>query len=286
MNGQKIFAYGLAFLLIFTGSVGLVGCEAAKEERPDLSALGKIQTIAREDGSGTRAQFEELLRTDEKRISQTVSSTEDMTEAVAADSSSIGYAAMSALTDLSSIKVLSVDGTAPSVRTIQDKTYPLVRKYYLAWMGDLSDLEREFLTYVRGAGQKFVAQEAVPIGKETSFLSLKPSGSLTVTGSTSVAPLMRTLAEHYETCNPNAQILVQETDSSQGLREVMQGKADLAMTSRDLTDYEQEILSEQEIAADAIAIIVNRENPLENLNSSEIKEIYDGTKEEWKEFGE
>lgn len=275
MKFRRILAAGLLCL------VALSGCGQSAKDRPDVSALGEIHVIAREEGSGTRTQFESLLDTQESGTTQVASSTEDVIAEVAKDPSAIGYVAMSALPDGADVNVLSVDGTAPTASSIRHKKYPLNRSYYLAWIGDQSDLEKEFLTYIRGAGQKIVAKDAVPVSQESTFFSMKPQGTLKIAGSTSMTPMMQELAKDYETYNPNADIQIEETDSTQGLTDAMQSKIDMAMSSRDLKDYEQQILSYKAIAADGIVIIVNKQNALTDLEKSEIKDIFDGKVTEW-----
>ena len=61
----------------------------------------------------------------------------------------------------------------------------------------------------------------------------------------------------------------------------MDGSCDLAMSSRELKDYEKELLQSQAIAIDGIAVIVNLENPVENFSVEQIRAIYDGKYETW-----
>ena len=75
-----------------------------------------------------------------------------------------------------------------------------------------------------------------------------------------------------------------ETDSTQGLNAAMQGKCDLAMSSRELESYEKELLEYEAFAKDGIAVIVNKENPLENLSLEQLKEIFDGSLKNWDEL--
>ena len=126
-----------------------------------------------------------------------------------------------------------------------------------------SDLESDFLSYIQGAGQKIVAEYAKPIHKETSFLSMKPKGTLRVGGSTSVAGMMKELADAYMKLNPNADVEVVETDSTNGLTETMDGTYDLGMSSGDLKDYEKELLESVVIAKDEIQVIVNKDTLLD-----------------------
>lgn len=152
------------------------------------------------------------------------------------------------------------------------------------WLPERKDPESDFLSYVEGAGQKIVAGYARPVHKETSFLSMKPKGTLRVGGSTSVAGMMSELAENYMKLNPNAKIEVVETDSTNGLTGTMDGTYDLGMSSRDLKDYEKELLEDVVIAKDEIQVIVNKDNPLTNITSSDLKKIYTGQSKDWKEL--
>lgn len=284
MRVRRVLTVGALCLLLTLECLLTAGCGNSRQTEPDLSSLGKIEAVTREDGSGTRDQFESLVGIDKTEAGKTVSSTDDVIREVEQNTSAIGYAAMSALPDTSSVKILRVGGVSPSEKTVRSRKYPLCRNYYLAWIGEQNDLEKEFLTFVKSAGQKIVAENAVPTAKETSFLSLKPAGKLTITGSTSMEPMMEKLAAEYKTYNPNADIEVKASDSTQGLRDAMQGRCDLAMSSRELKDYEKEILSSDKIAADGIVILVNKENALSDIQISELRSIFSGNIAQWKEL--
>lgn len=159
-------------------------------------------------------------------------------------------------------------------------------RYWSMWEAtpQQSDLESDFLSYIQGAGQKIVAEYAKPIHKETSFLSMKPKGTLRVGGSTSVAGMMKELADAYMKLNPNADVEVVETDSTNGLTETMDGTYDLGMSSGDLKDYEKELLESVVIAKDEIQVIVNKDNPLRNIASADLKNIYTGQIQDWKDL--
>ena len=95
---------------------------------------------------------------------------------------------------------------------------------------------------------------------------------------------MTQLIEGYSEYNPNAQITLEITDSTDGLNAAMQGECDLAMSSRSLASYETELLESYVIAADGIAVIVNSENPLTDISLSRLKTIYDGDVSTWGEL--
>ena len=106
------------------------------------------------------------------------------------------------------------------------------------------------------------------------------SGStLTVTGSSTIAPLMAELAERYE-AETGIQVDVQSGGSGRGIGDVRQGLADLGMVSRALKADEKD-LDGHLIGRDGIAIIVHRDNPVPALNDDQIRAIYTGKRQRW-----
>ena len=277
MRGIKQMAVCAAALLI-----GLTACQKAADPLPDMSRLGEIVAVAREDGSGTRDQFETLVGTQEAGAKKTADSTENMIQAVAASDGAIGYAAYNALSD--DVKALSIDGVAPEETSIQKGSYPLCRSYWLAWSGSLRPVEQDFLTYITTKGQETVEQSCIAVEKPEKFLSDQSRGTISVSGSSSMAPLLTRLAKQYERENPNAAISVNVTDSDDGLTAAIRGKCDMAMSSRDLRDDEQELLESKAIARDAIAVIVPKDSPLESLSLKQVKAIFDGEIDQWKDL--
>ena len=281
---KKVIVAGVSLAVCFT----FAGCgEQADKERG--SYTGEIHAYVREDGSGTRAEFEQLIGTTETGAKEVALSTQEMRKMIAEDETAIGYVAYStgvpdSQTDDSGVSVLSVDGIQASGETIKKETYPLCRNYLLAYNGELSDAAADFLRYIKGAGQQVVGQYCVPVCGETSFLSDRSAGALTIRGSSSIAPLMEQLAEDYKGYNPNVDIKVLSTDSGDGLTAVIRGECDLAMSSRSLKDYETELLTTETIGMDAIVLIVNGQNPIGDLSVKEVKEIYDGQIKDWSEL--
>lgn len=261
--------------------VSLTGAFRSELELPDLSELGTITVISREDGSGTKDEFQSLVDTIEEGTTTTALSTEQVLELVEEDENAIGYVAYSAIGYDYTGTVLAVDGVEPDTDTIADGSYPLCRQYLVAYSGELNDLETDFITYMRSAGQAIVAETCTTVASTTSFLSNQEAGSIVISGSSSMASLMEALVEDYLTYNPNAQITIEVTDSTEGLNAAMRGDCDLAMSSRSLKDYEEELLEYKVIAADGVAIVVNAENPLTEITTELLQTIYDGDVTEW-----
>lgn len=272
-----ILALGIAVM-------GLTACGNTESTLPDLSSLGKVTAISREEGSGTRSEFETILDTSEAGAKVVAISTQDVQEQVANDANAIGYAAYSSTTtenNTGSVKMIKVDGKELTTENIRKQKYPLCRNYYLAYRGELSALQQDFLSYVMSAGQKIVEKDCVSVQKTSTFLSDKSSGEIVIMGSTSAASLIEEMAKDYATYNPNAKVKMISSDSSQGLTSAIRGECDFAVSSRDLKDYESELLTSKAFGRDGIAIVVNKENPVENLSMKQIKKLYDGECKEW-----
>lgn len=270
----------LIALAAIAAAAVIAGCGGKSSSLPDLSSMGDIHATAREEGSGTRAQFESLTGSSEKDAA-IVKSTDEAIKKVSEDPDAIAYVAFSSVKQLDGVKILAVDGTAPSPETIRKDEYPLTRNYYLCWNGELSPAAQDFLTYIQGAGQAITGDYAIPLGNAETFLSDQSAGTVKIAGSSSMAPLMKALAEGYAKRNPNAKIDIEVTDSTDGINAAMEHKADLAMSSRELKDYESELLNKAAVAHDGIAIIVSKQNPLTSLTKDQIKNIFDGTWKKW-----
>ncbi|MDI6854309.1 MAG: phosphate ABC transporter substrate-binding protein [Deltaproteobacteria bacterium] len=108
--------------------------------------------------------------------------------------------------------------------------------------------------------------------------------AITIAGSTSVQPFAEKLAEEYMRRHSEVRIDIQGGGSSAGIYAAQQGVADLGASSRELVKAEKELM-EIPIAYDGIAIIVNKDNPLENLSLEQIRQIYQGKITDWAELG-
>lgn len=110
--------------------------------------------------------------------------------------------------------------------------------------------------------------------------------SITVAGSTTVLTIAQASAEEFMAKHPENRIFVQGGGSSAGIEAVYTGAAQIGTTSRDLKGEELDFkLQEIPIAYDAIAVIVNRKNPVSSLSKDELKKLYAGEIKNWREVG-
>ena len=111
------------------------------------------------------------------------------------------------------------------------------------------------------------------------------SGSLKMSGSTSVQPLAEELTQVFMKENPKVQITVTGGGSGVGIKDAADGKVNIGNVSRDLKDSDPKGLVATTIAKDAIVIVVNSKNPADKLTTDQVKKIYTGAITNWKDIG-
>ena len=107
---------------------------------------------------------------------------------------------------------------------------------------------------------------------------------ITVAGSTSVEPFAELLAEEYVSRYPHDHIYVQGGGSSAGIEAVRTRAANIGMSSRSLLPDEKDLYAVT-IAKDAIAIIINPKNPIQNLSMEQVRQVFSGKIKNWREVG-
>lgn len=254
----------------------------------------KITVISREDGSGTRGAFIELTGIEEKDDSGNKTdntkkdalickSTDVVLTQVSGDKNAIGYISFGSLND--TVKALKVEGVEPSTATIESGDYKIVRPFNIAVKDGLSDAAQDFENYILSSEGQDVIENAgyIKIDKSAAaYASNNASGKVVVSGSSSVTPVMEKLAEAYQKANTNVTVDVQQSDSSTGIKDAINGTSDIGMASRDISDDElSQGIKSVTIAQDAIAVIVNKDNAVEDITMDEIKAIYTGSKTTW-----
>lgn len=111
------------------------------------------------------------------------------------------------------------------------------------------------------------------------------SGTVSTDGSTSMETVIEFLKEGFTEKNKNVKVTYNPTGSSAGIQAVSEGRCDIGLASRDLKDDEKAELTGTVVAIDGIAIIVNKENGVENLTLDQIAKIYKGEITNWKDVG-
>ena len=260
-----------------------------------FNADSEITVVSRENGSGTRGAFIELMGIEEKgadgtKVDKTTSEaviankTDVMLTNVSGDEYGIGYVSLGSLS--SSVKAVDVDGVEATAENIKNGTYKVARPFNIATKAEISDVAQDFIDFILSAdGQEIVSNGYIKVDDNAApYAGTKPAGKIVVAGSSSVSPVMEKLKEAYLAVNTNAEIELQTSDSTAGMTGAIEGTCDIGMASRDLKDSEKETLTATAIALDGIAIIVNPANPIENITSEQVKDIFTGAKTMWSEI--
>lgn len=278
--------------------------EESKEESKEASGTaagnlpeGEITVISREDGSGTRGAFIELFGVEVKNdagekedktieTAEITNNTAVMMTTVMGDENAIGYISLGSLND--TVKAVQIDGVDASVENVKDSSYAISRPFLIATKEGLSESAQDFIDFILSTEGQAVVEKSgyIPADDTKAYAGTAVSGKVVVAGSSSVTPVMEALKEAYIALNPNAQIEVQQSDSTTGVNATVEGLCDIGMASRDLKDSELEKgITGTEIARDGIAIIVNNNNGLEGLTKDQVMQIYTGEVTDWSELG-
>ena len=108
--------------------------------------------------------------------------------------------------------------------------------------------------------------------------------SISISGSTSVGPLMEKVQEKYEE-NNSVILEIQQNGSGAGIKDVISGISEIGMSSRELKDEEKSSVKGTTVAYDGIALLVNPENKVKNISLEDVKNVYTGKITNWKELG-
>ena len=296
-NWKRFAAVAMSVMCMGTmvacGSSGSASNDSKTGSAGSSSKSQTITVVSREDGSGTRGAFIELFGIEEKdasgkKVDNTTddatitNSTEVMMTTVAGDEAAIGYTSLGALN--SSIKALKVDGAEATAANVKSGTYKISRPFNIATKGTVSEVTQDFINYILSEdGQKIVESNGyISQGNSGAFTSNGASGKIVVAGSSSVTPVMEKLKEAYAKANKDVTVEVQQSDSTTGVTNAIEGTCDIGMASRDLADSEvKKGAKATVIAKDGIAVIVNKDSKVDELTSAQVKDIYTGKTTKW-----
>lgn len=270
--------------------------ESSAETASDFDTAREINVLTREEGSGTRGAFIELFGIEQKdesgeKIDYTTdnaavtNSTSVMMTTVAGDAYAIGYISLGSLND--TVKAVQIDGVEASVENIKSGDYKIARPFNIATKEGLSDSAQDFIDFIMSADGQAVIEDNgyISVAEAEPYSGSMESGEIVVAGSSSVTPVMEKLKEAYLAKNAGVSIEIQQSDSSTGMADAIDGTCDIGMASRELKDSEKEQgLIATVIAMDGIAVIVNQDCPAVGLTSEQVKDIFTGEAAVWNDI--
>ena len=273
---KKIFALVLTFALTLCTLGALTSCGGAKfDENKNISV------VAREDGSGTKSAFMEIIGLKGKTdVSGVIigKTTEAVLVEVRSNPVAIGYDSLGYVTD--DVKMLKVDGVEATVENIKNGTYKISRPLNVVYQESkvAGEVNTAFLTFLRSSdAQKIISDNGYVSTKDGAVAyTVVPglSGEINISGSTSLKPLMEKLAAKFEAVQSGVKVTVGGGGSGTGYNDAKNGVSDFGMISEKFKTEKAENCTYYEVAKDGIAVIVNKENPLDNISMEDLKNIY------------
>lgn len=253
----------------------------------------KITVVSREDGSGTRSAFVELMEVvdADKKDATTASaeinnSTNGVMMSVSGNPDAIGYISLGSLND--TVKAVKVDGVEATADNVKNGAYAIARPFEICYKEEnLDDLAKDFIAFIMSKdGQQIIADNHyIAVNSDETYTPAGLKGTISVNGSTSVGPVMEKLAAKYQELNGGAVVQIQQTGSGAGITAVTSDACNIGMSSRALKQAELDKgLSELKIADDGIAVIVHKDSKVDNLTSEQIKKIFLGELKNWSEI--
>ncbi len=266
-----------AFLL---APFALIGC-ASK----GFDSATPITVVTREDGSGTKGAFMEIIglkgKADVEENIVVANSTAAVLAEVENNPYAIAYDSLGYLDD--SVKILTVDGVAATTENIQKGTYSISRPLNVIYQEATiaaSPLYTDYLSFLSSSQAQDIIDEngyvsIVSDAKQYAAPSTALSGEIDISGSTSLQPLMTILAEEYESLNSGVTVNVSGGGSGTGYENANSGVSAFGMISEEFNSGKADKCVPSTVAKDGIGIIVNKENPLNDISKADLKTIYD-----------
>ncbi|MCE5196368.1 MAG: substrate-binding domain-containing protein [Negativicutes bacterium] len=269
----------------------LSGCNF--KDNDQFSLTHAITIISREEGSGTRSAFIELFGVEKLNArgvyvdyttpeAVIADSTAAMLAAVAEDPHTIGYLSIGSLD--ASVTALSIDSSTASKENILNGSYRMARPFQLVTDRNINGLTQDFTDFILSSEGKPILESAGYLAAEgtESYLGTKQRGKIVIAGSSSISPVMEKLKAAYLERQPAVTVEIRQSDSSAGIAAVAEGSAQLGMSSRALKENElNRGLKATPFALDGIAVIVNKQNPVKNLTTVQIRSIFIGESLRW-----
>ena len=166
--------------------------------------------------------------------------------------------------------------------------YVLVHPFNVVTRGTTDNLKpaaKDFLAWVLSTDGQDVVEKAgyLRVGDPKPYTgNAGIAGKVVCSGSSSVTPCMEKLKEAYCATHPQVTVEVQQSDSSTGVTDARDGVCDLGMASRALKASESDAgLVATAIALDGLAVVVNPQNPIENISKENLRKAFTGEITTW-----
>jgi len=181
----------------------------------------------------------------------------------------------------SDVKMLKVDGVEATVANIKSGSYKISRPLSVVYKESslADDVNKAFFTFLQSSdAQKIITDKGyVSVVDNASAYTANGalSGSIDVSGSTSLQPLMIDLAAAFEKLQDNIKVNVSGGGSGTGYKNADEGVSEFGMISEEFAIEKAASCTHSIVCKDGIAVIVHKDNPLATITMEQLKNIYD-----------
>lgn len=270
---KNILVMGVALLGV------LASCNNTGEE---FDVNKNISVTVREDGSGTKGAFLEIL--DLKGAADpagavTASSTSAVLTEVASNPYAIAYDSLGYVDN--TVKKVNVDGVSATAATVKDGTYALSRPLNVIFKEATisgNEIYTDYLNYLKTKEVEDMAATdgyvAIHDSTSTYTNAKQLTGSISISGSTSLQPLMIKIAAKYMEHQPGVKVEVSGGGSGTGYSNAEKGVSAFGMISEEFNSSKAASCTPYTVCKDGIALIVNPKNPIENISKANLATVY------------
>jgi len=247
-----------------------------------FDATKNIAVLAREDGSGTKTAFMEIIglkgKADPPNVIIQTGTAGILTE-VKGNQTAIAYESLGYVT--SDVKMLKVDGVEATISNIKNGSYKISRPLSIVYKEATltSEADKAFFDFLHSSdAQKIISDEGyVSIVDNAPAYTINGSlkGSIDISGSTSLQPLMTELADAFESLQRNVSVTVSGGGSGTGYNNAEEGVSSFGMISEEFNLEKAPSCIAWVVCKDGIAVIIHKANPLDNITMEQLKNIYD-----------
>ena len=265
-----------------TSSNGNGTSDTAQKNGTNFDTSKNISIVAREDGSGTKSAFMEIIGLKGKADPVNViiqTGTAGVLAEVKSNPAAIAYESLGYVTG--DVKMLKVDGVEATIANIKDSTYKIARPLSVVYKeSTLADaVNNAFFAFLQSSdAQKIISDNGyVSVADNANSYTVDGalSGSIDVSGSTSLQPLMIELATAFEKLQVNVKVNVSGGGSGTGYQNADEGVSAFGMISEEFNAEKAPSCIHYTVSKDGIAVIVNKDNPLDSVTMDQLKNIYD-----------
>lgn len=275
---KKLILLTAAILSIIIGMVCFAACNNTK----GFDENKNISVVTREDGSGTKSAFMEMLGLKgQADVSGVIiaNGTAGVLAEVKNNPHAIAFESLGYVTD--EVKMLKIDGVEATVANIKYGKYGIARPLSVVYKESnvASGVNAAFIEYLASSdAQEIISAEGYVSTKDNAaayVVKSNLSGEINISGSTSLKPLMLKLAMQFENKQSGITVTVGAGGSGQGYNDAEKNVSDFGMISEEFNSSKAPSCVSYEVAKDGIAMIVNKSNTFDNITLAELKNIYD-----------